>query len=46
MTTVEALKRIYVALGGDESEFTAQTNPEAVDQVAAALEAHLADQGE
>ena len=31
MTNVEALKDLYVALGGDEDDFTAQTNPEALE---------------
>ena len=31
MTNVEALKGLYVAMGGDADDFTAQTNPEAID---------------
>ena len=30
MTNVEALKELYVALGGNEDDFTATTNPEAI----------------
>lgn len=34
MTTVEALKDLYVALGGTASNFTATTNAEAIELVA------------
>lgn len=30
MTNVEALKALFVALGGDEDDFDANTNPEAI----------------
>ena len=35
MTTVEALKDLFVALGGNASEFNATLNPEAVEKIAA-----------
>ena len=31
MTNIEALKGLYVAMGGDADNFTAQTNPEALE---------------
>ena len=31
MTNVEALKGLYVTMGGDADNFTAQTNPEALE---------------
>lgn len=34
MTNVEALKELYVALGGNEDDFTATTNPEAIHLIA------------
>lgn len=34
MTNVEALKELYVALGGNEADFTATTNPEAIHLIA------------
>ena len=30
MTNVEALKALFIALGGDEDDFDATTNPEAI----------------
>lgn len=42
MTNVEALKVLFIACGGAAEDFTAQTNPEAIVQVAAAIEAKLA----
>lgn len=30
MTNVDALKTVFVALGGDEDDFDATTNPEAI----------------
>lgn len=35
MTNVEALKQVYTALGGSADDFTAQTNDEAISQIAA-----------
>lgn len=34
MTNVEALKELYIALGGNEADFTATTNPEAIHLIA------------
>ena len=34
MTNVEALKLVYVALGGNASDFNATTNPEAIALIA------------
>ena len=42
MTNVEALKKVYVALGGDADDFTATTNPEAIDLIASVVTAALA----
>ncbi len=42
MTNVEALKVLFIACGGTAEDFTAQTNPEAIVQVAAAVEAKFA----
>jgi hypothetical protein len=42
MTNVEALKKVYVALGGDADDFTATTNPEAIDLIASAVSAAVA----
>ena len=39
MTNIEALKKVYVALGGDADDFNATTNPEAIDLVASAVAA-------
>ena len=37
MTNVEALKKVYVALGGDADDFTAITNPEEIDLIASVI---------
>ena len=42
MTTVEALKDLYVALGGDVDDFNATTNPEAVELVASVVATAIA----
>lgn len=42
MTNVEALKKVYVALGGDADDFTATTNPEAIDLIASVVSAAVA----
>lgn len=42
MTTVEALKDLYVALGGDADDFNATTNPEAVELVASVVATAIA----
>ena len=42
MTNVEALKKVYVALGGDADDFTATTNPEAIDLVASVISTAVA----
>ncbi len=34
MGNVDALKALYVALGGNENNFVATTNPEAINQIA------------
>ena len=34
MTNVEALKALFIALGGDEDDFDATTNPEAISALA------------
>ena len=43
MTNVEALKELYVALGGDADDFTATTNPEAIAQIATVVPSALGD---
>ena len=42
MTNVEALKELYVALGGSEADFTATTNPEAIHLIATVLPTAIA----
>ena len=42
MTNVEALKKVYVALGGDADDFTATTNPEAIDLIASVVSTAVA----
>lgn len=42
MTNVEALKKVYVALGGDADDFTATTNPEAIDLIASVISTAVA----
>lgn len=42
MTTVEALKDLYVALGGDADDFNATTNPEAVELIASVVATAIA----
>ena len=42
MTNVEALKEIYVALGGNASSFNAQTNPEAIHLISTVIAAAIA----
>ena len=42
MTNIEALKKVYIALGGDADDFNATTNPEAIDLVASAVAAAVA----
>lgn len=42
MTNVEALKEIYVALGGNASGFNAQTNPEAIHLISTVIAAAIA----
>ena len=42
MTNVEALKEIYVALGGTASNFNAQTNPEAIHLISTVIAAAIA----
>ena len=42
MTNVEALKALYVALGGDADDFTATTNPEAIYLVSTVVASALA----
>lgn len=37
MTNIEALKDLYVAMGGDADNFTAQTNPEALELIKTVL---------
>ena len=37
MTNVDALKKLYVALGGDADDFTATTNAEAIDAIASVV---------
>lgn len=37
MTNIEALKGLYVAMGGDADNFTAQTNPEALELIKTVL---------
>lgn len=42
MTNVEALKNLFVALGGDEDDFTATTNADAINAIADVLPDALA----
>lgn len=42
MTNVEALKEVYVALGGNASSFNAQTNPEAIHLISTVIAAAIA----
>lgn len=42
MTNVEALKEIYVALGGNANSFNAQTNPEAIHLISTVIAAAIA----
>ena len=42
MTNLEALKKVYVALGGDAEDFTATTNPEGIDLIASVCAAAVA----
>lgn len=42
MTNVEALKELYVALGGNEADFNATTNPEAIHLIATVAAAAVA----
>ena len=42
MTNVEALKEVYVALGGNASSFNAQTNPEALHLISTVIAAAIA----
>lgn len=37
MTNVDALKNLYVALGGDADDFTATTNAEAIEAIASVV---------
>lgn len=37
MLNIDALKNVYVALGGDADDFTATTNDEAINLVAAVI---------
>lgn len=42
MTNVEALKEVYVALGGSEESFSATTNSEAISAIASKIPSALA----
>lgn len=42
MTNVEALKEVYVALGGTASNFNAQTNPEAIHLISTVIATAIA----
>ena len=42
MTNVEALKEVYVALGGNANSFTAQTNAEAIHLISTVIAAAIA----
>lgn len=42
MTNVEALKEIYIALGGNANSFNAQTNPEAIHLISTVIAAAIA----
>ena len=42
MLNIDALKNVYVALGGDAEDFTATTNDEAINLVAAVIPSALA----
>lgn len=43
MLNVEALKEVYVALGGDADDFTATTNDEAIAMIATVIPNALGD---
>lgn len=43
MLNVEALKEVYVALGGDDDDFTATTNDEAIAMIATVIPSALGD---
>ena len=42
MLNIDALKNVYVALGGDAEDFTATTNDEAINLVATVIPSALA----
>lgn len=42
MTNVEALKEVYVALGGNASDFTATTNDEAIHLISTVVASGIA----
>ena len=42
MLNIDALKNVYVALGGDAEDFTATTNDEAINLVASVIPSALA----
>lgn len=42
MTNVEALKEVYMALGGNADSFNATTNPEAIHLIATVIPAAVA----
>ena len=42
MLNIDALKNVYVALGGDGDDFTATTNDEAINLVATVIPSALA----
>lgn len=42
MLNIDALKNVYVALGGDADDFTATTNDEAINLVATVIPSALA----
>lgn len=42
MLNIDALKKVYKALGGDEDDFTATTNDEAISLVATVIPTALA----
>lgn len=42
MTNVEALKEVYVALGGNAEDFTAETNDEAIHLISTVIAAAIA----
>ena len=42
MSNVEALKKLFVAMGGDPDDFNVNTNPEAIDMIASIASTALA----